>query len=229
METTNITLELYNPTHYNDLKSIMQTCFSDIGDVFASEEELTLLSNLYPRGQIVCLLNGKVIGANLSRVVPFSKYKQPHTQEMCIDLNTYIAETEIGDCVYGLDVFVNPTYQNLKIGKMLVKKFIENVFEDNFYCMIGISRLTNYTNHVNEMDCMTYFEKVKNRELKDPVLGFHLGYGAEFVNISPNFSDDDKSSAGFGVTLAVYNPNYDSKKGIYLERIEKIDQYLVTG
>jgi GNAT superfamily N-acetyltransferase len=228
MNKLEISFELYQIKHYKELKELMRLCFSDIGDVYASEEELQLLSDLYPRGQIVCLVDDKIVGVNLSRIVPFSKYQKPHNQEMCIDQNVFLSETEQGNSVYGLDVFVHPDYQNLKIGKMIVSKFIQNVFEDNFYCMMGISRVVNYSNYVNEMDCETYVQKVINREIKDPVLGFHLSYGSEFVNVSPNFSDDDHSSAGYGVTIAVYNPNFDATKAIYLERAKIIGKYLVN-
>lgn len=207
MTELSITFDFYKPDYYTDLKRIISTCFDYIEDIYPIEE-VDLLSRLYPKGQIICFVNGKLVGANLSRIVPYSKYKYPHTQKMCSDTNLYEYETQIGDSVYGLDVFIDPHYQNLKIGKKIVEYFLQNVFEDNFYCMMGISRITNYSNYISEMDCETYFDKVKNRELKDPVLGFHLSYGAEFVNISPNFCDYDNASSGHGVTIAVYNPNY---------------------
>jgi ribosomal protein S18 acetylase RimI-like enzyme len=214
----NLSFELYQPHHYQGLKETMQTCFADLEESFADEEELDMLSTLYPRGQIVCLLDGKVIGANIARVVPFAKYSMPHTQAECIDKSLFLPELMWGDAVYGLDVFVDPQYQNLKIGKQIVDLLVKHTFEDNFRCMIGISRTVNYAAHQHEMDCATYAEKVRLREIYDPALSFHIRNGMEFVNVSPNFSDDDVASAGFGIILQIPNPNFDPNKPIFPER-----------
>lgn len=212
MENPNLSFELCKPEHYPSLNALMELCFSDLKGGYAPEEEIETLSRLYPRGQIVCVLDGKVIGANLSRIVPFEAFSKPHTQEDCIDQSRFEFDAAIGDSVYGLDVFVHPDYQNLKVGKQIVELFVKNVFEDNFYCMMGICRVVNYPAHMHEMDCETYALKVKNKELYDPCLSFHVRNGMEYVNVSPGFCEDDISSAGYGVIMASYNPAYDPSK-----------------
>ncbi len=225
----NLVFELYQPHHYQGLKETMQECFAELDESFADEEELDMLSALYPRGQIVCLLDGKVIGANIARVVPFEKYCKAHTQAECIDKDLFIPDFLLGDAVYGLDVFVDPQYQNLKIGKQLVEILVKHVFEDNFRCMMGISRTVNFAAHIHEMDCATYAEKVRNREIYDSALSFHIRNGMEFVNVSPNFSEDDVASAGFGIILQSPNPNFDPSKPIFPgreSRLQALDRTL---
>ncbi len=221
-----LSFELYQPHHYPGLKTIMQASFADIGeDACADEEELAMLSALYPRGQIVCLLNGEVIGANLARIVPFDRYAQAHTQENCINKDLFVPDTVKGDAVYGLDVFVDPRYQNLRIGKQIVELLIKNTFEDNFRCMMGICRVVNFPAVMHEMDCETYAHKVKARELNDAVLSFHFRNGMEFVNVSPNFCEDDIASAGYGVILQIPNPNFDPKLPIYPVRAHALREF----
>lgn len=227
MKTPNITFSLFRPEHYASFKETMQLCYADIDGAFASEEEMILASTLYPRGQIVCLDGDKVVGINIARVVSYAQFSQPHTQEDCINLDRYIPDTVTGDCVYGLDVCVHPDYQNLKLGKQIVDMLVRHTFEDNFLCMIGNSRVVNYPAHAHAMDLATYAAKVKAKEIYDPALSFHMRNGMEFVNINPDFSESDEASGGMGVTLAIYNPDFDPNKVIYPGREAALAPYLV--
>lgn len=201
---------LYQDVYYNELKEIMQHCFHDIqGQNYSTYEEIELMSSLYPKGQLICTLEGKLIGANLSRIVPFDRYKENHTQVMCSDLNLFIDDAIQGDSVYGLDVFVHPDYRYLKIGKTIVEKFIQNVYEDNFKCMMGISRIPDYIHYKNKLTCAEYVQKVVDGELVDKVLNFHLKCNAQIININPNFNMDDIASDGNGVLLSYPNPHYN--------------------
>jgi ribosomal protein S18 acetylase RimI-like enzyme len=229
METPNITFALYQPKHYASFKETMQLCFADIEDGFASEEEMLLASTLYPRGQIVCLDGDKVVGINIARVVNFAQFSEPHTQADCIDLSRYVADTVTGDCVYGLDVCVHPDYQNLRLGKQIVDMLVRHTFEDNFFCMIGNSRVVNYPAHAHEMDLATYASKVKAKEIYDPALSFHMRNGMEFVNINPEFDCDDETSGCVGITLAIYNPDFDPNRVIYAGREKALEPYLVLA
>lgn len=211
----NLKFELYQACYYNDLKEIMQICFHDIkGQNYSTFDEIELMSSLYPRGQIICTYNGKLIGANLSRIVPFDRYKENHTQFMCSDQNLFLEDAIYGDSVYGLDVFVHPDYRYLKVGKTIVEKFIQNVYEDNFKCMMGISRIPDYIKHKNELTCKEYVQKIQKGELVDKVLNFHLKCDAQIININPDFNPDDEASDGYGVLLSYPNSNYKPQEEI---------------
>lgn len=227
METPNITFALYEPSHYNAFKETMQLCYADMDGAFATEEEMSLGASLYPRGQLVALHGDKVVALNSARVVPFARYSQPHTQADCVNLDRWVHDTAIGDCVYGLDVCVHPDYQNLRLGKQIVDLLVRHTFEDNFMAMIGNCRVVNYPQHAHTMDLETYAGKVKTKEIYDPVLSFHMRNGMEFVNINPTFSENDYASGGMGVTLAIYNPDFDPNRIIFPDREKVLAPYLV--
>ncbi len=213
--SSDLKFELYQAFYYDDLKEIMQVCFNDLkGQNYSTFEEIEIMSSLYPRGQIICTYKGKLIGANLSRIVPFDRYKENHTQLMCSDQNLFIDDAINGDSVYGLDVFVHPEYRYLKVGKTIVEKFIQNVYEDNFKCMMGISRIPDYIQYKNELTCEEYVQKILKGELVDKVLNFHLKCDAQIININPNFNPDDEASDGYGVLLSYPNDNYNPQKEI---------------
>jgi hypothetical protein len=218
MNEVNLEFRPYQASDYLPLKKVMQAAFADIEGAYATEEEMFLLSELYPRGQIVCLLNGQLIGATLSRIVPSERFRQPHTQADCIDLSTYVSDAAVGDSVYGLDVFVLPDFQNLKIARKIVTLLKKHVFEDNFRFFLGNSRVSGYHQYRDLMEVYSYYELVKSRELYDPALSFHLSCGMEFVCVNPEFSPDDTASAGLGIMLQEVNLSYNAACPIYPER-----------
>jgi GNAT superfamily N-acetyltransferase len=228
MEKPQLTFRLYQPSDYPALKSLMQLAFADIEDAYAPEEEMTMLSALYPAGQVLCFFDDELVGANLARVVPFERYAAPHTQEECIDLDRFVPDTASGDWVYGLDIFVHPQYQNLKIGKQVYEVFFRNICRDNFKGVVGICRAVNYLAHQHEMDLETYVAKTKARELNDNVLSFHLRNGGEFVSISPDFCPDDTASGGYGVFLKFPNPDFRADLPIYPARTTVLEPYLMS-
>jgi GNAT superfamily N-acetyltransferase len=212
---------LYEPQDYAGLKNVMQMSYADLKESYAFEDNVNLLSALYPRGQIVCTLDEEIIGASLNRIAPYAEYIQPHSQEKCIDASLYAQDTIAGDSLYAVDTFLHPQYQGLKIGKQLVQMLLDNLQTDNLFALFGNSRLVNYSKYAHEMSIATYAEKVKNRVLYDPVLSFHYSNGMEFVCENPNFSPEDTKSAGHGAIVAVKNPKFNPSEPIYADRLIK--------
>lgn len=214
----NLSFRLYEPQDYESVKRIMIECYADLGGAYATEEELNLLTHLYQRGQIVCLLDDKIIGGMTSRIVPYDVYSQPHKIATATNLDLFEQEAMIGDAVYGLDVFVLPEYQNLRVAKIIVELFSQNVFEDNFRFYIGSSRLVNYAQYVHDMSILEYTQKVRNREIYDMILTFHLKNNVIVLNENPDCYEEDVKSAGHGVILGLPNPAFDPERAIYPER-----------
>ncbi len=223
MPEKSITIRNYCSIHYEEVKALMQACFADMGAIYSTQEELELLSSLYPQGQILFFADDELIAANFSRIVPFQKYKLQHTQFDCANLDCFLDDALNGDSVYGLDVIVKPEYQCGKIGKQIVKEFLDRVFSDNFNYMLGISRIVNYHKYADAMSALDYAEEVKVRRINDPVLGFHFSYGCEIIGDSPYFNPADEASAGEGIIIGVKNPDYipfQTAKQIALLRAE---------
>ncbi len=208
----------YEAGDYEGLKNVMQECYSDLGSPYAPEEEMVLLNALYPRGQIVCLCDGVLVGATISRIVPSSIYFKAHTQAEIINLEVYEQDAVNGDSLYGMDVFVSAPFQRFKIGKQLVFLLHKVAVADNFYCNMGNSRIPNYAAYAQTMSLQEYALKVKNRELVDAALSFHYSNGYSYISDNPNFCEDDVKSAGHGINIAVLNPTFNSNLPIYPDR-----------
>jgi GNAT superfamily N-acetyltransferase len=216
--TSDIQFYYYKPSMYPAFKALMQHCFADMGGEFACEKEMTLLSNLYSRGQIVAFVEGKMVGGVISRIVPFESYNRAHTQAQILDLSTYVSDAEEGNALYGLDIFVHADYRRLKLGNALYIKLIEQYESDNFTDFLGASRVSNYANYAKRMSLRTYIEQVKNGEIKDGALSFHLHNGMEIFDVMYDFNEGDTMSSGCGVAMGVANAKYNPNLPTYKER-----------
>jgi GNAT superfamily N-acetyltransferase len=227
MKTTHIDLQYYSPRMYEAFKSLMQDCFADLGGDYATEEEMNLLSDLYPRGQIMAFDGKKLVGAVISRVVPFEKFSVAHTQEEVIDLDRYVSDAEEGNALYGLDIFVHADYRSLKLGKMLYDSLYEEFYDDNFEYFLGVSLLCGYAAHATEMSPWEYVKKVENGEIKDPALSFHLYNGMKVLDVMTDFHEGDIKSNGCGAVIGYQNPHYNEYMPTYEERAAYLSKFLV--
>lgn len=225
--TSNITFSYYQPSEYSKFRSLMQLCFSDMGGEYASEEEMTLLSDLYPRGQIMAYDNDVLIGAVISRIVPYESFNKAHTQAEILDLSRYINDAIIGNALYGLDIFVHPDYRTIKLGNTLYSKLITEFTSDNFTDFLGASRVSGYGKYKSEMSLETYVEKVRLREIKDGALSFHFYNGMVVFDVMYDFNIGDTASSGCGVAMGYTNLNYNPLQPVFSERQKQLTSLLV--
>ena len=208
--TDYFTYRPYALTDYSQLKALMETAYADLENPAMSQEEMELLQSIYPEGQILCFDGQRLIAASLNRIVATDKYVSNFTEEQTFNMSVYKSDAQANESVYALDFVVLPEYQSQRVGFQLRQVLHHQIFNvDNFIALVGVSRLSNYYQYQNEMDCETYVQKVKNRELRDPVLSFHLAHKMETRSILPNFNPNDKKSAGFGLSVILKNPYYN--------------------
>ena len=218
-QKTNIQLSQYKHDDYEEFKKLMQLCYNYIGGEFCSKEEMTLLSDLYPEGQIVAHVNGVLIGAHLSRIVPYEKYNKAHTQGQISNMSDYVEDYIDGNALYGLDMFVHPDYRRLNVANILYKSYFDEVSDRNFTNLIGVSLICNYGTFKNEMSLHTYIHKVKCREVKDNVLSFHLIHNAKVLDAMDNYlPSNEHQNIGYAAVIGFENLNFNPNLPIYKER-----------
>jgi GNAT superfamily N-acetyltransferase len=219
MENTSLYFRSYQPADYQQIKKIMQAAYADLETSYATEEEMNLLHSIYPEGQILCFHDDKLIALSINRIVATDKYVANFTEKQASDLSIYALDAEVVESVYAIDFMVLPEYQNQQIGKKLRLFLHHQIFEiDNFRALVGVSRINNYYNYQQVMNCETYIQKVKNREIIDPVLSFHLVHKMQIREILPNFNLEDLHSCGYGVSVILNNPNYNPNLPVYPNR-----------
>ncbi len=218
MNHEKLTFIPYCNNMYSAFGNLMQTCFSDMGGEHASEEEMATLSYLFPGGQIVAMDGELMVGAVISRVVPYALYAKAHTQAQILDLASYVPDAMKGNALYGLDIFVHSAYRHLKVGHHLYNLLLEEFGRHNFTDFLGASRVSCYREYATRMGLEEYVRKVETREIKDKALSFHLFNGMKVLDVMHDFNPGDEASAGCGVAMGWSNPFYDPSLPIYPER-----------
>src|SRR5690606_17138446 len=123
METIN-KLEVRNLVmkDYLELRNSMVEAYSGIEDAPWKQSEIRKLLSLFPDGQLVVLVDDKVVGCALSIIVDHSTVEQNHTYEEITGGYTFSTHNPHGNILYGIDVFIHPKYRGLRLGRRLYEK-----------------------------------------------------------------------------------------------------------
>ena len=103
---------------YSQIKHIMDQVYADIGGAWESDEYAVLI-DIFPEGQICIEDKGVVVAAALAILVNAEEFESRHTYEDVVNKGRMSAHDPDGNALYGVDVFIDPEYQGLRLGRRL--------------------------------------------------------------------------------------------------------------
>ncbi|MFH1913616.1 MAG: bifunctional GNAT family N-acetyltransferase/carbon-nitrogen hydrolase family protein [Pseudomonadota bacterium] len=195
---------------YEALRRIHARIYKDV-DTFWTREQLALLTSIFPEGQVCIEDNGEPVAAALSIVIDFSLFGDQHSYDQVTGRNTFSTHDPEGDYLYGIEVFVDPEYRGMRLGRRLYdarKEIAENLNLKGI--MLG-GRIPGYHKVSAEMSPQQYILKVKSRELYDPVLTFQMSNDFHVRNLLDDYWPGDRQSRGNAVLLEWINIYYQKK------------------
>lgn len=195
---------------YLDLKEVMIKAYKDMPEAYWKEHHIEKLLSLFPKGQLCVTVNGKVVATALSLIVDYKKFGDSHTYKQITGDYTFTTHDPNGDVLYGIDVFVHPDYRGMRLGKRLYearKKLCEKL---NLRSIIMGGRIPNYNQFSEKLDPKGYIEKVKIKEIYDPVLSFQIANEFHVKKILNNYLQGDIGSKEYA-TLLEWNNIYHGK------------------
>jgi len=195
---------------FKTVKEIMDKVYSNMEGAWAQDEYNNLLKK-FPEGQICIEDNGKVVAAALAIIVEYSKYGDKHTYAKITGNGKFDTHDANGDTLYGVDVFVDPEYRSLRLGRRLYdarKELCENL---NLRAMVAGGRIPGYAAYANEMTPAKYVEMVRNKELTDPILTFQLANDFYVRKLIRGYLPYDSESKAYATLLEWINVYYDEE------------------
>ncbi|WP_285907474.1 bifunctional GNAT family N-acetyltransferase/carbon-nitrogen hydrolase family protein [Pseudodesulfovibrio pelocollis] len=195
---------------YEALRRIHARIYKDV-DTFWTREQLALLTSIFPEGQVCIEDNGEPVAAALSIVIDFSLFGDQHSYDQVTGRNSFSTHDPEGDYLYGIEVFVDPEYRGMRLGRRLYdarKEIAENLNLKGI--MLG-GRIPGYHKVSAEMSPQQYILKVKNRELYDPVLTFQMSNDFHVRTLLDDYWPGDRQSRGNAVLLEWINIYYQKK------------------
>lgn len=207
---SDLKLDLRNLTaeDFDDIANIMDRVYPNMGGTWPRRYYLSMLK-VFPEGQICIEDNGKVVAAAFSVRVDYDKFGKQHTYDE-ITGNAYLKTHDPnGDVLYGVDIFTDPDYRNMRLGRRLYearKELCENL---NLRAIIAGGRIPNYKDHAGNMSPQRYIEAVKRKELYDPILTFQLSNDFEVKRVLKGYIPEDEESQGYATLLEWPNIYYE--------------------
>jgi predicted amidohydrolase/GNAT superfamily N-acetyltransferase len=184
-----------------------------------SEEVVDALLAKFPDGQICVCVDGKVVGCAFSLIIDFQKFGDDHTYDQITSGMTFTNHTPSGDVLYGIEVFIRPEYRGLRLARRLYdarKELCENL---NLRAIMAGGRMPGYSQYVDTLSAKQYIEKVKNKELHDPVLSFQLANDFHVRKLLKGYMPGDEESMAYATLLEW--PNIYYTKSVKLINAQK--------
>ncbi len=206
-----LTLRNLKQKDYTDIASIMNRVYAALGGVWPRTKFRAMLK-AFPEGQICIEDNGKVIAAAFSVVVDYDKFGDDHTYDEITGDAYLTTHDPNGDVLYGVDVFVDPDYRDMRLGRRLYEARKELCRNLNLRVIVAGGRIPNYRDHAAEMTPQAYIEAVKCKEIYDPILTFQLANDFEVKRVLTGYLPEDKASKGHATLLEWFNIYYDHTK-----------------
>lgn len=165
---------------------------------------------VFPEGQFVAEYKGKIVGSCSSLIITLHPEHKEHTWTSVCGNSFFENHDPKGDTLYGADISSHPDYRRLGIATKLYNARKNLAIKLNLRRIIAGGRILNYCEHAKNMSPLEYVQKVKRREIKEPVLLFQFRNKFKFIKILPNYMKDPRS-LNYATFIEWKNPNVVEK------------------
>lgn len=207
-EIENIELDFLSFDDYQELKAAMIEAYKSMPNSYWTESQIQSLIRKFPEGQVVIKVNGQLAGSALSIIVDFDRYANKHTYKEITQNYSFNSHTADGDVLYGIDVFIKQEFRGLRLGRRLYDYRKELCEKLNLKGIAFGGRIPNYHKYANELTPKEYINKVKRKEIDDPVLNFQISNDFHPSKILKGYLEGDEASNEFAVLLEWDNIYY---------------------
>jgi predicted amidohydrolase/GNAT superfamily N-acetyltransferase len=177
-------------------------------NVVWSARQLNNHLKVFPAGQLVAVVDGQIVGAAASLIIPNSRDPyRAHTYAGITDGGYFHNHDQSGDTLYGADVYVDPDHQGGGIGAALYEARRRLCKSLNLRRILAGGRIAGYAEYSDELTPEDYTQRVKEGEIHDRVLSFQLGQGFVIRGILRNYITDPMS-LNMASLIEWLNPDY---------------------
>ena len=191
----NIELSYLTIEDYQELKEATEASYSGMENSYWPKSAIQRLIDIFPDGQVVIKIDGVIAGCALSIVVDYSQFDDDHTYADIITKSSFKNHNNKGDVLYGIEVFIKPSFRGLRLGRRLYDYRKELCESLNLKGIVFGGRMPNYHKVQAQYTPKEYIDCVKRKELNDPVLNFQISNDFHPVRVIKGYLIGDTDSA----------------------------------
>lgn len=148
---------------------------------------------IFPAGQLVAVLDGRIVGAATTMMTTKERCEKPHTFAEITGGARLLAHDDEGDALYGVDMLVSPFFRGQGVARQLYEaRFAlqRRLGLEGFYAG---ARIPGYAAVADEMSAEEYVRAVVAGDLEDPTLSRQLHVGFEARGVLPRYMPDPET------------------------------------
>ena len=199
---------------YENVRSIMKKVYKNV-DAPWQQDQIEAMISRFPQGQICIVDKGRTVAVALTLMIDYTEYGDRHTYLQVVGDGTLKNHDPEGDYLYGIEIFVDPEYQGMRLGRRLYDARKELCEKLNLRGIIVGGRIPGYRKYSDQLSPQEYINRVKNKEIYDPVLSFQLSNDFHIKKLLKNYYPVDHQSEGNAVLLEWVNIYYEAKTRLF--------------
>lgn len=196
-----IEIALLDTSSFAQLEEAMSAAYPTWSGSLWRKQTIENLIRLFPEGQLAVKVNDILVGAALSIIVESDFCNETHTYNDIVSNYTFKMHQISGDVLYGIEIFIAPEYRNLRLGRRLYDARKELCEKLNLKSIVFGGRIPNYSKYANQYSPKQYIQKVKYKEIFDPVLSFQLSNDFHVKKILKGYMPEDSESKEYATLL----------------------------
>jgi len=197
---------------YANLMESMQEAYDCSEDEVWSRRNIIDLLDLFPEGQLCVEVNGVAVACALSIIINSKKTNIYSDYYKIINDGSFSNhDLKEGDVLYGIELFVDPQYRNLRLGRRLYDARKEVCETLNLKSILMGGRIPNYHTYADQLSPRQYIDRVRKKELYDSALTFQLANDFHVKKILKEYLPGDGDSMEYAILLEWNNIYYESK------------------
>ena len=176
------------------------------------QDQLESQLAIFPQGQVVTCVGDRVVGVASSLIVHWEDYGVQHTWKEVTGSGTFDTHDPTARTLYGAEVFADPAFRRLGIGKKLYQARRRLCRAMNLRRIMACGRMPNYHRYATQMSPESYAMRVIWGDLPDPVLRFQLREGFQYCGVVHGYLPSDDESVGNATIIVWLNDRYKSDR-----------------
>ncbi|HJV23075.1 MAG TPA: GNAT family N-acetyltransferase [Holophagaceae bacterium] len=166
-----------------------------------SEDLMALQARRFPEGQWVATrVDGRLMGLLSTLRLDLARALAPHTWDGITARGTLRTHEPLGNALYGVGMAVDPAFQGLGIGRLLLETSLEVAGRLGCYAALGGVRMAGYRLHAQDLSPQAYLDAVGEGRLWDPTLSRIRALGFDLLGVLPAYAQDPESG-GFAALV----------------------------